>query len=137
MPRIERKVDVKASQKRIFEILDDEAQLPKWNIVVNEITQIEPGKWDAKTTVGPTIATRTETVPNEKISSKQEGGPITALGYILKPKGDVVEATIWAEFEDASQESILGMAGEVFLNSLKKYAEYLEAGGNPDEYKKK
>ncbi|MFX1394056.1 MAG: hypothetical protein ACFFAH_10820 [Promethearchaeota archaeon] len=78
-----------------------------------------------------------ETVPNERLSAKQEGSPITGLGYILNPKGDVVEVTIWTEFEDPNQEAILGIAGDVFINCLKKYAEYIEDGGNPDEYDKK
>ena len=62
---------------------------------------------------------------------------MTSLGYVLKPKGDVVEATIWAEFDDASQEGLLGIAGEMLVKSLKKYAEYLKDGGNPTEFSKK
>lgn len=34
-------------------------------------------------------------------------------------------------------ESVLGVAGDVFINCLKKYAEYIEAGGKPEEYNKK
>lgn len=137
MPRLERKLDIKASAQTIFNILDDTLNYPKWNIVVNEMKEIGPEKHFAKTNVGDVISTRTETVLNEKISTKQEGSPMTEMGYILKPKGNVVEATIWAEFELADQEMILGMAGEIFLKSLKKYAEYLEAGDNPAEFKKK
>jgi len=59
------------------------------------------------------------------------------MGYVLAPKGNGTEATLWAEFDDQSQEKILLKAGEVLLNSLKKYAEYIESGGNPAEYKKK
>lgn len=137
MPRLERKLDIKASAQTIFGILDDTMNYPRWNIVVNEIEEIGPNKHFAKTNVGDVTSTRTETVENEKISVSQENSPMTAMGYILKPKGDVVEATIWAEFEMADQEMILGMAGEIFLKSLGKYAEYLEAGGKPEEFKKK
>jgi hypothetical protein len=110
---------------------------PKWNIVVNEITEEGPGKYFSKTNVGDVHSTRVETIPNEKIYATMEGSPITGLGYLLNPKGDTVEVTLWAEFEDASQEVVLGIAGDVFIECVKKYAEYIEAGGNPDEYNKK
>ena len=82
-------------------------------------------------------STRIETIPNEKIYAKQEGSPITGFTYLIKPKGDVCEGTIIAEFEDPNMESVLGVAGDVFISCLKKYAEYIEAGGKPDEYNKK
>jgi hypothetical protein len=137
LARVERKVDISAKQELIFKIVDDDDDYARWNIVVNEVTKLGPGNYFFKTNVGDVTSTRAETNPPESLYAKQEGSPMTSLGYILKPKGDVVEATIWAEFDDASQESILGMAGEMLLNSLKKYAEYLEAGGNPDEFNKK
>jgi len=34
-------------------------------------------------------------------------------------------------------ESILGMAGDMFITCLKKYAEYLDSGGKPEDYDKK
>jgi hypothetical protein len=137
MPRLERKLEINASTETIYGILDDTVNYPRWNIVINEMQELEPGKHFAKTNVGDVTSTRTETVVNEKISTKQEGSPMTAMGYVLKPKGDAIEATIWAEFELEDQEAVLGIAGEIFLKSLKKYAEYLEAGGNPAEFEKK
>jgi len=110
----------------------------KWNIVVNDVTKLGEGKFFFKTNVGDVTSTRVETVPNVSLSAKQEGSPITGLGYVLNPKGeDEVEVTLWAEFEDPNQETILGMAGDVFINCVKKYAEYIEEGGNPDEFDKK
>ncbi len=109
----------------------------KWNIVINEVTELGPGNYFFKTNVGDVTSQRIETVQNEKVYAKQEGSPISGFLYLLKPKGDLVEATITVEFEDPNQEAILGMAGDVFINCLKKYAEYLEAGGNPDDFDKK
>jgi len=104
---------------------------------VKEVEVIEPKKKGfVKTTVGDFTSIRTETVENEKISLDIEGGVFDKMGYIIAPKGDGTEATIWAEFEDASKEKILLKAGEILLGCLKKYAEYIEGGGNPDEYKK-
>lgn len=137
LPRVERSVDISAPQEKIFKIIDEDNDYARWNIVVNEVTELGPGNYFFKTNVGDVTSTRIETNAPESLSATQEGSPMTSLGYILKPKGDVVEATIWAEFDDASQEQLLGIAGEMLVKSLKKYAEYLEAGGNPDEYDKK
>jgi len=137
MPRVERTTKIKAPQKKIFDILDDTLNLPKWNIVVNEITEIEPDKHFAKTNVGDTTSIRTETVASAKITTSQEGSLMTSLGYVLTPKGDDTEALIWAEFDNPDDEMVLGSAGKVFLKSLKSYAEYLEEGGDPEKYNKK
>jgi hypothetical protein len=137
MPRVERIIEIKAPRKRVFDILDDTLNMPKWNIVVNEISEVKPGTYFAKTNVGDTTAIRTETVEPEKISTDQEGSLMTSMGYVLTPKGDGTEAMIWAEFDNPDDEMVLGSAGLVFLKSLKAYAEYLEQGKNPDEYNKK
>ncbi len=137
MPKLERTLDIAASQKLIFNIVDDDKNYAKWNIIVNEVTELGPGNYFFKTNVGDITATRIETVSPDRITATQEGSPMTSLGYILKPKGDVVEAILWSEFDDPSQETILGIAGEMLLKSLKKYAEFLESGGNPDEFNKK
>lgn len=105
--------------------------------MINEAIKQGPGKYHFKTNVGDVFSTRIETIPNEKIYAKQEGSPITGFTYLVKPKGDNTEATILADFEDAGMESILGMAGDMFITCLKKYAEYLESGGKPEDYDKK
>ena len=100
MPRIERKIEVNASQKRIFDILDNVDDLPIWNLVVNSVKKLEEGKYEIDSTVGESRSTRLETVPNDRISTKQEGGPMSAVGYVLSPKGDSVEVMIWGEFDN-------------------------------------
>jgi hypothetical protein len=137
MPRVERTIDISAPQEKIFEIIDNDNDYPRWNIVVNEAKELGPGNYFFKTNVGDVTSTRLETNAPESLAATQEGSPMTSLGYVLKPKGDIVEAKIWAEFDDASQEPILGMAGEMLLKSLKKYAEFIESGGNPEEFSKK
>ena len=137
MPKVEKTIDIAASQEKIFEIVDNDDDYARWNIIVNEVTKLGEGNYFFKTNVGDITSNRVETVPPERLSATQEGSPMTSLGYVLKPKGEVVEATIWSEFDDPNQEPILGIAAEMLLKSLKKYAEYLESGGNPDEFNKK
>jgi len=137
LAKFERKVEINSSLKKIYDILNDENLEEKWNITVKKLTTIEPDKYSVKTTVGDIISTVIERDENKKITMEIEGGPFSKMGYVLTPKGDSTEVMGWAEFEDPEQESILGMAGDMLLESLKKYADYLEGGGNPAEYNKK
>ncbi|MHA1192965.1 MAG: SRPBCC family protein [Promethearchaeota archaeon] len=137
IPKIETNLEIEAPREKIFAILDDTDQLPRWNLAVNEIKEVKAGTHFAKTTVGDTTSTRLETIAPERISTKQEGSMMTSLGYILKPLGTKTDARIWAEYDNPDHEKILLSAGKVFLKSLKKYAEYLEQGGNPEDFKKK
>ena len=79
MARIEREIEINAPQKSIFDVLD-EAQLgPKWNLSINEITEISEGKYAVKSTVGDFTSIRTETVESERISFRIEGGIFNAM----------------------------------------------------------
>ncbi len=136
MPSIELKIELDSPVETIYEILNDYLDLPRWNIVVSESTQLEPKKYFFKTNVGDVTNTEIENVPNEKMTSIQEGSPMQKLGYIFEDKGDSTVVTLWAEFELEDQRTIMEMAGNLFLKSLKVYADYLSSGGNPEEYKK-
>jgi len=137
MPRAERKLEINAPPERIYGILEDSLSYPIWNIVVNEIKEIGPDKYFSKTNIGDITSTVTERVQNKKISSTQEGSPMTAYGNVLEPKGDITSVTLWAEFEKEENEKMLVRAGEIYLESLKRYAEFLEEGGDPSKYDKK
>jgi len=139
LPKIEREIEINAPIKRVYEIINDFPNMPKWNVNANEVIIIEPRKKGIiKAKFGEMTGTVIENIENEKLSLAFEGIPLfNSLGYIFIPKGDITIVKAWVEFEKAEQKQIVSMAGERNLNSLKKYAEYLEAGGNPDEYKKK
>ena len=136
MPSIELKIELDSPVEKIYEILNDYLTLPRWNIVVSESTQLEPKKYFFKTNVGDVTNTEIENIPREKMTSIQEGSPMSKLGYIFEDKGDSTIVTLWAEFELEDQRTIMEMAGNLFLKSLKVYADYLSSGGNPEEYKK-
>ena len=136
MPIAEKKIEIKASVEKVYEILNDYMGLPRWNIVVNEIEQLESKKYFLKTNVGDVTNIEIENIPHEKMTSIQEGSPMKKIGYIFEPKGDVTKVTLWTEFELEDQRMIMEMAGDLFLKSLKVYIDYLVAGGKPEEYKK-
>ena len=134
MARFERKIEINVPAKKIYDILSDETLEEKWNITVKKLTVIEPDTYSVKTTVGDIVSKVVERDENKKISMDIEGGPFNKMGYVLTPKGNSTEVMGWAEFEDPKQEPILGMAGDMLLESLKKYAEYT---GDPEKYNKK
>ena len=137
MAKLERKIEINTTPDKIYGILNDPSLQTIWNITVKESTEIGTDKYSVKSTVGDLISTITERSQDERISYAMEGAPFDKMGYILTPKGDGTDATIWAEFEDEKQEKILAIAGEMLLESLKKFAEYREAGGAIEEYDKK
>ena len=136
MPSIELKIEISSPVEAIYDILNDYLALPRWNIVVTECTQLEPKKYFLKTNVGDVTNTEIENIPREKMTSIQEGSPMQKMGYVFEDKGDSTIVALWAEFEMEDQRSIMEMAGDLFLKSLKVYADYLSTGGNPEEYKK-
>lgn len=136
MPLIELKIEIASPVEKIYEILNDYLTLPRWNIVVTECTQLEPKKYFLKTNVGDVTNTEIENIPREKMTSIQEGSPMQKIGYIFEDNGDSTNVTLWAEFELEDQRNIMEMAGDLFLKSLKVYVNYLNDGGNPEEYKK-
>ncbi|MFX0025829.1 MAG: hypothetical protein ACFE8M_05390 [Candidatus Hermodarchaeota archaeon] len=136
MPKLERKIEIKAPVEKIYGILDNYMGLPIWNIVVKDIEQLEPKKYFIKSNVGDIMNIEIENIPNERMTSIQEGSPMEKIGYIFKPIGDKTEVTIWTEFELENQRSVLDIAADLFLKSLKVYVDYIMTGGNPEDYKK-
>jgi len=136
MPITEQKKEIPLPVEKVYEILNNYLDLPRWNIVVTECTQLESKKYFLKTNVGDITNIEVENIPLEKMTSIQEGSPMQKIGYVFEPKGDTTVVTMWAEFELEDQREVMEMAADLFLKSLKVYVDYLNAGGNPEEYKK-
>jgi hypothetical protein len=136
MPRIDKKQLLNAPVEKVYEILNNYDSLPVWNIVVNEVTEMEPKKYFLKTNVGDIINTEIENIPLEKMTSTQEGSPMEKIGYIFESKGEKTEVTIWTEFELESQMSVLDIAADLFMKSLFVFIDFIMEGGNPKDYEK-
>ena len=74
MPQVERNIEIKSLQSRVFKILDDTLASPIWNLAVQQIEKIDEGQYAVQSTVGDFTTIRTETVMDKRISLKIEGG---------------------------------------------------------------
>ena len=137
MPRVVIEDDLNAKAKTIYDILINDELEAKWNLTVNENKSIGPNKWEVKTTIGDLISTRVEEVENEKVSFDIEKSIFTKMGYILKQKGNICHVDLWGQFEDEKNSKILTSAGGMLLDSLKRFAEFMEDGGDPENFDKK
>ena len=137
IPRIERSIEIHAPVKNVFNILDDAKLGIKWNLPISEISEITEGTYIVKSNLGEFSSSRIESIKNEKISVEIKGGIFSNMGYVLITKGELTEVMLWGEFEDVKREKVLVRAAEMLLEGLKSFAEFLEKGGNLDDFDKK
>lgn len=137
MPKIERNIEINAPTNKVWESLTNREFVPKWNFSVNEIEELEPGKISVKSNMGDFIYTRTELIENERLSMKVEHPDITGYGFILKEKLDMTELSYWLDYKKITTERIQARSIEILLKEIKKFTEYIEDGGDPEEYDRK
>jgi len=135
---MEKKIEIKSSPKRIYDILIDAEIITKWNLGVDEITEKEDGKeFHLKSSIGDILIVDWEQVENERATWYIKNGTMNSMGYILEPKGDIVETTLWADLDDSKSTEGYDKVGELTLRALKNFVEFLEDGGNPEDFDKK
>ena len=136
--RMEKKIEIKSSPKRIFDILSDAEIITKWNVGVDEIINKEEGKeFHLKSSIGDIIIVDWEQVENESATWHMKDSFMNSIGYILEPKGDIVETTLWADMDSEKLAKGYEKVGELTLKALKNFVEFLEDGGNPEDFDKK
>jgi len=136
--RMEKKIEIKSSPKRIYDILIDAEIITKWNIGVDEITEKEEGKeYLLKSSIGDILIVDAEQVENESATWHMKNSTMNSIGYILEPKGDIVETTLWVDLDNKKVAKGYEKIGELTLKGLKNYVDFLEEGGNPEDFDKK
>ncbi|MFX1329802.1 MAG: SRPBCC family protein [Promethearchaeota archaeon] len=134
MPKIERSIEINAPSNNVWKVLTDLTLIPKWNITVKEIKETEPQKGSVKSTVGDFTYKLTELVENKNLTAEVDHPDFNGYGYVLSEKGDITKLSYWEDFKIITHEKIQARALEILLKEIKKFAEYLEDGGEPDEY---
>ena len=77
-----------------------------------------------------------ETVESESATWTMDHSDMNKIGYIIKPVGDLVEVTLWIDFDNEKLEKSYNKVGELVLKGLKRYIEFIEEGGDPNDYDK-
>ena len=135
--KIEKKIEIKSSASKIYEVVTDEDIVSLWNPSVDSVSQPAEDKFFLKTSVGELNIVSWETVENERATWTLDMSNINQIGYILKPKGELVEVTLWLDFNNKKLKKSYLKVGDLILKGLKRYIEFLEEGGAPNEYDKK
>jgi hypothetical protein len=135
---MEKMIEIKSSPKRIYDILIDAEIITKWNIGVNEITEQKEGEeFFLKSSIGDILIVGWEQVENERATWYMKNSTINSMGYVLEPKGDIVETTLWIDLDDEKLAKGYEKVGELTLKGLKNFVDFLEEGGNPEDFDKK
>jgi len=136
--RVEKKIEIKSTPKNLYDIVINGEIAPRWNPVLAEVIEKEEGqKYLLKSDVGDVLIVDTETVENEHVTWHMENSDMNSIGYIVEPKGDNTEVTIWTEFENKKLRKGYENVAELVLKGLKNYVDFLEEGGNPEDFDKK
>jgi hypothetical protein len=136
--RYEKKIEIRSTPKRIYDIVIDGEIITKWNIGVDDIQEREEGKeFLLKSTVGDILIVDWEQKENEHATWHMKNSDMKSIGYILEPKGDMVETTLWVDFDNENLRKGFEKAGDLTLKSLKNFIDFLEEGGDPEDFDKK
>ncbi len=136
--RAEKKIEINSTPKRLYDIVIDGENTPRWNLALDEVIEKEEGqKFLLKSSLGDILIVDTETVENEHVTWKMENSDMDSIGYIVEPKGELTEVTIWTEFENKKLRKGYEKTADLVLKGLKNYVDFLEEGGNPEDFDKK
>ena len=136
--RVEKKIKLNQKPEFCYQIVADGAIETRWNPTVNDIIEKEEGqKYLLKSKVGDILVVGSENVENEYITWHIENSDMDAIGYIVEPKGDMTEVTVWTEFENKKLRKGYEKVADLVLKGLKNYVNFIEEGGNPEDFDKK
>ena len=135
MPKLEKKIEIESSPEMIYNIIKDGVITPRWNPTVNAIS-IEDKVTQLETDFGGMKIVNTEYDKNKSTTWFMEKSNMNSIGYILTPKKEATEVTLWTEFDDKKLLKLFKKNSDLVLTGLEKYANFLENGGNSDQYNK-
>jgi hypothetical protein len=136
LPKISQNIEINTNLEKVYKILTDGEQTVKWNPIVNDITTLEENKYILKSTIGDLIINKIEKVKDVYVKWRMEQSDLHSMGYILEEKLPISKVALWVEFENKKFKKQFKEAANLTLEGLKKYIDYIEAGGNILEYKK-
>ncbi len=136
MPKLERKIKINSTPEKIYKIVTDGFNTPKWNPAVTALTPMEDDIIQLETDLGPLTIIKTAHDENKSAVWHMENSDMKSFGYILNPKKESTEVTVWTEFDDKNLSKLYKKTADLMLDGLKKYSDFVENGGNPKLYNK-
>lgn len=136
MPRYEKKIKIESSPEKIYNIVVDDLNRPKWNPAVSGVIELENDKVQLSTDLGGFTIINSETEENKSVTWHVEESDTSAYEYILNPKPKVTEVFIWFEFDDKKLLKLFKKMADLSLMGLKNYIDFIEKGGNTKLYNK-
>lgn len=137
MPKLERSIEINAPANKVWKVLTNSELIPKWNITIKEITELESNIGTVKSNVGDFTFEMMEQVEDKRIIAEVDHPAFSGYGYILNEKGAVTELSYWVDYKTITKEEIQARSLNIILNEIKNFAEFLEDGGDPEEYSRK
>jgi len=137
MTRIEQSQKVSACAETLFKVLNDYEGYSRWNPMILKSEKNGKG-YIFKTNLGEQLIKGKDRVPFLKVSHEYKDNPyIAETGEMFRIGADCKDTTVtfYAVPKNGNSKRC-EKETEIKLKSLKHYAEYIEQGGNPDQYSK-
>lgn len=106
-------------------------------MTVESQEKIDNEHFNVHSTIGDMISRNIEEVQNKRLTIEIQNSIFSKMGYVLSPVGNHTKVVGWAEFDNEKNRNILEKAGGLLLEGLKRFVEYVEEGGDIDQYDKK
>ncbi|MFX1380194.1 MAG: SRPBCC family protein [Promethearchaeota archaeon] len=137
MTKVMAKIEINAPPNKIYNILTDLSLSSKWDPATLEIKETGPNMRAVKTQNEDYTFTIIEKKENKGFTCKAVSENFNSFGYSLKARGDITEVSSWIDYKIVKHEKILQRGIKYILRGLKSFVEFMEDGGDPDEFDKK
>ncbi|TFG19197.1 MAG: hypothetical protein EU530_06970 [Promethearchaeota archaeon] len=137
MTRIEKSQKVSASAETLFKVLEDYEGYSRWNPMILESEKNGKG-YIFKTPDGEQLVQKLDRTPFLKVSHAYEDNPyIAETGETFRNCTECKDTTVtlYAIPKNGNTERC-HKETEAKLKGLKHFAEFIEKGGNPNQYSK-
>ncbi len=134
---VEATIQITASHTRVYDILLDVVNAHRWDPAVQEVTHLRRTKFLVRTTDAGTLTLGlVAAIPYDRISWQYEGGIVQAMTFRVGLAGKITQVDSTAKVSPATAAPQVEENLDLQLAALKRYAEYIQGGGDPSTYKK-
>ncbi len=134
---VEATIQISASHTRVYDIILDIVNAHRWDPSIQEVSHVRRTKYLVRTTGAGTLTLGiAAAIPYDRISWQLEGGIIQGVTFRVALAGKMAQVDVTAKVAPPTAALQVGENLDLQLRALKRYAEYLQGGGNPSTYEK-